>query len=474
MPTVVVAGAGIAGLACARAAADLLPGARVLVLESGERAGGVIASERLRGFTCESGPNGFLNLHPSTVGLAARCGLEAEVVTGCEAVRRRFVLDGGRLKRFPDSPGTFAASDLLGWRAKARMLLEPLVPGRDDREESVGHFARRRLGREAAELIVGPVVSGIYAGDPERLSARAAIPHLAALDGRGKSLLSAFLRARREERGPAGSPAALSRRRLVSLRGGLGTLVDGIASSLGESVRLRTRVERVTRDGDAWIVAAGRDEIRADAVVLATPARHVASCASALDAPLRARLAAVSTAPLAALALGFREADVPHPLDGFGYLVSPRERSSVLGVYWASSMFAGHRAPEGFVLMQAVVGGTRDPLAVERSDDELLGTACEQIERAMGVQAAPVLARVYRHASGLPQYEIGHAAMVAEMDAQLARLPGLFVTGNSFRGLGVNACTADAERTALAVAARLGAGAASQARRGAVEAVTRS
>jgi oxygen-dependent protoporphyrinogen oxidase len=463
MRQVVIVGGGIAGLACARFLSDLVPSARVVVLEAAGRAGGVLGSERVRGFTCEAAAHGFLNAHPSTLELALRCGLDSELLTGCEAMRRRFILDRGRLRRFPDSPATFLASDLLSLKARARMLLEPLVgPAREGIEESVGQFARRRLGREATQLLVEPVVTGIHAGDAEQLSVRAALPHLAALDGNGRSLLRAFLEARRDraEEGPGASPVAIGRRRLVSFRDGMGSLPTAVAASLGAGLELGSPVRCVRREGPGFSVevAGSRPrEVRADAVVLALPARGVAACLPAIDPVVARGLRDMPTAPLATLALGFREADVPHALDGFGYLVTRREPGWVLGVYWSSSVFPGHRAPEGHVLLQAILGGARDPGAVERDDVALVEHACEQLRRALGITAAPVMVRTWRHPGGLPQYHVGHGARVAALEREISRHDGLFALGSAFRGIGVNACTADAQRVAEQVARLVGA-----------------
>ena len=463
MPTVVVIGAGISGLACARSIADLAPSAQLHVLEAGARAGGLVGSHHERGFTCETGPTGFLNVHPSTLALALRVGLEQELVTGCEAVRRRYVLHRGRLRRFPDSPGTFLSSDLLSWRGKLRMLAEPLVPrvgatGVGSADETVGHFARRRLGREAAALIVGPVVAGIYAGDPERLAVRSAMPQLAACEAKGRSLLRGFLESRREpDAGDSVGPAAIGRRRLVSLRDGLGRLTDALARSLDAAIAYDSPALRVMQDGHEWIVEVGGARpcvLRADAVACAVPAAQASSILHALPDDVRHAVAAIPSVPLASVALGFREADVPHSLDAFGYLAAAGDAGSVLGVYFSTSMFPG-RGPEGYVLLQAILGGTRDPGACEKSDDELIDATCRQLRIAVGVTSAPVFARVFRHRLGLPQYEVGHGRVVRALEEACARLPGLHVLGNAFRGVGINACTADAERTAQAIAGEI-------------------
>ncbi len=447
-------------MATARGIADRVPGADLVVLESGGRAGGSIKSERVDGFLWEAGPSGFLNRHPSTLNLAERMGLGDAVICGDEQVRRRYILSGRRLRRFPDSPRTFVTSDLLSMRARARVMMEPAIPPAPfGVEETVGQFARRRLGREAAELLVDPVVSGIYAGDPDRLSARAAVPHLASLDGNGKSLIRALLQARQRPSEQSAAPSGVGRRRYVSFDQGIGQLIAALASSLGPRIRYHSPVRRVEKTSRGWLVEVGGPRatvLEADMVVSAAPAPAAAGYLSGLSAPIDIVCRSVPYAPVAMVALGYREADVPHPLHGFGYLVPSRERSNVLGVLWTTSIFPGRRGHSGRVMLQAVLGGARNPRICDMDDERMLREVRVQLERAVGVTRRPMFVRIHRHPLGIPQYQVGHDRRLQRAESALLDLPGLLLTGNGFRGVGINACTADAERTADAVAAYLG------------------
>ncbi len=455
---VVVIGGGISGLASAREALDRVPHAELTVLEAGGQVGGCIQSDSVNGFLCEAGPSGFLNRDPSTVALAERLGLGDEIIAGCEAVRRRYILSGGRLRRFPDSPREFITSDLLSVRARLRVMLEPaLPPRRDGVEETVAQFARRRLGREAADLLIDPVVSGIYAGDPNRLSASAAVPNLVALDGNGRSLIRALIhsRQRRPER-PGAAPSAMSRHRYVSLRGGIGQLVRALERSLRPNIRLRSPVRSVRRVGDEWrIVVDGPQatELVADVVVSAAPAPAAGKYLKGLHPHLDELCTSVPYTPVAMVCLGYREADVPNPLHGFGYLVPSREPGRILGVLWSTSIFPGHRASDGRVLLQAILGGARSPGICEEDDESLVTSVRVQLNRALAISTTPIFRQTYRHQLGLPQYELGHGRRVQQADAGLLRLPGLLLSGNAFRGVGINACTAEAVRVGDAVAA---------------------
>jgi oxygen-dependent protoporphyrinogen oxidase len=346
-------------------------------------------------------------------------------------------------------------------RAKLRMLLEPAIPRTRTRsDESVGAFARRRLGREAAELMFDPVMSGIYAGSSDQLSLRSTLPQMAAVEADRRSLLLTMLRSRaRSHAGRGAAPTTLGSRRYVSFKGGMGTLVDALRRDLLDTIRHESPVMDVARDGDRWRVIVGGEnptELMADVVVSSAPATAARHYLGGLDPRIDASCRSVPYAPVAVVGLGLHEADVPHPLDGFGYLIPSRERGSVLGVLWASSIYPGYRSPEGHVLMRVVLGGERDRAMCDADADTLIATARAQLRRVMGIGARPVFSGVARFPLGLPQYRVGHEQRIAEMDRALTRLPGLFVNGNAFRGIGLNTCTAVAEETGREVATYLG------------------
>ncbi|MEM7248661.1 MAG: protoporphyrinogen oxidase [Acidobacteriota bacterium] len=450
-PRVIVAGAGIAGLATGRFLRERAAELSVTVLEASSRVGGAIGTHRDGDLTLEQGAHAFLNRHPSTLSLAVGLGLEDRLLTGCEERRRRFIFSQGRLERFPDGPGSFLGTGLLSPWSKARMLVEPLVPRRRRGEdESVGSFARRRLGSGAAVRLVEPVVGGIYAGDPEGLSVRSVLPQLAGLEASGRSLLSAYLKQRWQGSADSGrSPTVPGRSRLVSLVGGLQELTSALGASLGDDLQLESPVEGLQRDGDEWVVSVGGPrsrELRADVVVGALPAPATGRLLARVDPEMAALASSVCYSPVAVTGFAFREAEIPHPLDGFGHLLAGDEDGCVLGVYWSSSVFPGQRAPRGTVVLQAFLGGARDPGICERDDEAILGLALEHLDKSLGVSAAPTKARVFRHPLGLPQYGLGHSLRLAAVERGLARWPGLHLTGSAWRGSGINSCTADAAR----------------------------
>ncbi|MEE2750519.1 MAG: protoporphyrinogen oxidase [Myxococcota bacterium] len=453
MASAVVIGGGISGLACAWEIQRACPGVNVSVLESSGKAGGNIWTVKADGWTCESGPAAFLNRDPSTLELADSLGLSDELVTAEEGVRRRYILLNGRLRRFPDTLSSFLSSDLLSIRARARVFMEPLVPPAPlDMEETVADFARRRLGSEAASRLLDPVVAGIYAGDPERLSASASLPQLTGAEQRGKSLLQALVRSREQNAGQGSvSPSGVGLRRMVTFQGGMSRLVDALAKNLGDSLELESPVQRLERHAGGWTVEVGGSRprtISADVVVSAVPASAGAGFLAPLHADLAGVCAGVPSAPVSVVGLGYHASDVPHPLDGFGYLVPSTEGGRVLGVMWSSSMLPGLRAPEGHVLMRVFMGGVRDPEVCSTGDEDLLMAARQHLHQVLGITVAPRFGACFRHRIGIPQYEIGHESRVADAQRALLSLPGLLLAGNSLVGVGVNQCTALARATA--------------------------
>ena len=466
MATVAVIGGGISGLACAREILDRMPNCDLVLLEGGDRLGGHIGSYRRDGWVLESGPNAFLNKHPSTLRLISSLGLEQELVTAEEGMRRRFIFRNGRLRRFPDTMASFLVTDLLSLKSRGRVLAEPLIPPSSGRrEESVAEFARRRLGREAAAALLDPVVAGIYAGDPERLSAQSALPQLVGVERSGKSLLHTLMRSREKvpKQGAGLSPSAVGMRRMVSFRGGMGRLVESLESSLADRVRRNSPVSKVTRVGSRWritIEGESPETLDVDVVVSALPAPAASRAFASVSPELGKALRGVPTAPVAVVGLGYREIDVPHPMNGFGYLVPSAEKGNVLGVMWSSSMFPGVRAPKGHVLCRVFLGGMRDTEVCGRDDDTLVLRGRTHLQRSMGIQATPVMQKIFRHRIGIPQYEVGHQKRLEQSEKCLFDLPGLFLAGNSFHGVGVNPCTSRAESVAdqaVAYASALGA-----------------
>ena len=447
MSSVAVIGGGVAGLAAAHRIVERAPGAEVVVLEAAARAGGVLRSEEQGGWLHEHAASAFLSGAPDgAVALCRELGVELEEAS--PAAKQRWIWRGGRLHALPRGPGGLLRTGLLSWRGKLALLAEPLRRARPPSvhgDESVHDFAARRLGPEAADAIVAPFVTGIFAGDARQVSLAAGFPKIAALEERG-GLVRGMIDARRAGVARPEPPRSLAP------RGGAEDLVRALADRLGARVERGARVEAVRPDGDGVAVTAGGRERRVDAAVLAAPAHETARMLG--GAPELAELAhtamAVRYAPAVVAYLGFRRADVAHPLDGFGLLVAAGEAPRVLGIVLESTVWSG-RAPDGHVLLRCILGGTRDPDVFDLPDDAVLRHARDDARLILGIDAAPVHTRVVRWRHGIAQYPVGHGGRVAKADA-LAGAYHMVLAGSAWHGVAVTDCVSDATRVAAEVA----------------------
>ncbi len=463
---VAVVGGGISGLCVAesleRKANTAGAPVRAVVLEAEKAAGGKIRSVVDSGFVIETGPHGFLDKEPLVFELIGRLGLDASLIAADTGAAKRFVLRKGRLRQAPSSPPGFLASDILPLFAKLRVLLEPWAKSRRTDEESVFEFATRRLGVEAAEILVDAMVTGIYGGDPRALSLRAAFPRIFELEDQYGSLIRAQLqlakrRKNRPESASASTGPAAPTGTLHSFREGLVVLMDALAAR--QEVRTGFRVCRVEHQADAsprFSIAGPDGTVAADAMVVTTPALELPSLLGGMSRETAEAASQIPYAPVAVLVEGFQREDVGHPLDGFGFLVPFRESRRLLGSIWASSVFPQH-APDGTVLLRTLVGGARRPDLAELTEDELVRVVHEDMAPLIDLRpgAAPLVRHIVRWPHGIPQYTLGHQARIRAVDEAESRIPGLFVGGNGFRGVAMIQCIADADRIADRVLAHL-------------------
>jgi oxygen-dependent protoporphyrinogen oxidase len=461
MHRIVIVGGGISGLALAYRLEQALPDADVTVLERGDRPGGTIWTERHDGFLVETGPNGFLDTKPATLSLCRDIGLGPRLTAASDAAsRNRYLFLDGRPRLLPSNLFSFVRNDVLSWRGKLALLAERFrSPRCDGTEESIDAFARRRAGDEVADVLVDAFVTGIYAGEPKRLSLQAAFPRLAAMEQQHGSILKGMAAAAKERRRDAAARGEVyqSPGRMWSFHEGMGLLIKSLCDRLRHPPLLGISVRRIERGPSGWMVhGEGQDRWPADIVVLTCPARAQAAILAVLDAELADRIATIPYSGVVVVALGYRRTDVPHPLDGFGYLTPERCRRDVLGVQWCSSIFPG-RAPPGMVLLRAMCGGWRRPEIVGWDDARLLQAIATELRQALGISAAPVFERVIRWDRAIPQYEIGHLQRVAWIEERAARYPGLFLAGNAYHGVALNDCTEQAELLVPRLAAALGA-----------------
>jgi oxygen-dependent protoporphyrinogen oxidase len=454
MPSVIIVGAGISGLALAYRLQQLSPPLDVLLLELGNRPGGTIWTERLNGFQVEIGPNGFLDTKPSTLALCRELDLGPRLIPASDAAaRNRYLFQGGKLRALPGSLGGFLRSDLLSFRGKLAFFLERFrKPRQKATDESIAAFARRRAGREAAEIFADALVTGIFAGDPALLSLRATFPRLAELEARYGSVLIGLAESARQRRTEAAARGETYRRgtQMWSFPEGLRILIESLHARLVRPLLLGVNVQSVRREPSSgpvpsWRVAGqGKDSWTADVVVLTCPAYQQAALLTELDEELAKEVGRIPYNRVAVIALGYRREEVHRGLDGFGYIAPQGTRRDVLGVQWCSSIFP-ERAPPGLVLLRALAGGWHRADVAGWDDDRLLAAVRDELRLAMGIQAAPLFHHIIRWDRAIPQYHLGHLDRVAWVENRLALHPGLFLAGNAYRGVAMNDCTEQAE-----------------------------
>lgn len=459
---VVVIGGGITGLATAYelrklAAADGRE-LRVGVVEGAPRLGGKIVTEADGGFLLEGGPDSFLVHKPWALELVRELGLEARLVAADAEPRTTYVVHRGRLVALPMGMqllvprqwGSLLRSPLLSWGAKLHLLLERWRPPRRcDDDESVADFVRRRLGSEVLERVAEPLLAHIHVADVERMSLRATYAPLAELEERYGSLTRGVQALRR--RVPASAPLFLA------LRGGMGELIAELAGRLPpESLRLGRPARALEALPGGWAVHLdGGDALTTTAIVLAVPAFAAGDLLEPYDAALAQRLRAIRYVSLATLSLGYRRAEVGHPLAGYGFFVPRGEKRTVLAATWTSSKFAGRVPDGGHVLMRLFLGGALGEEVLAEDDATLAARARDDVRDLLGIRAAPVLERLYRWPRGYPQYEVGHGERVRAIETALP--PGLAVAGSAYHGVGLPDCIRSAREAARASFAALGA-----------------
>jgi oxygen-dependent protoporphyrinogen oxidase len=487
MKRVIIIGGGITGLAAAHRLLERSCGSGkqvdLTVLEAGSRVGGIVQTRERDGFLLERGPDSFISEKPAALALVKRLDLESHLIETNRHYRRSFIVRDGQLLRVPEgfqllAPSRwwpFLKSDVFSWPGKARMALDLLLPRRalngDNTDESLAEFVRRRLGTEALERMAQPMVGGIYTADPERLSLLATMPRFLEMEREHGSLIRALRKQNsrtvtkdaqsESSTGTSGARYSL----FLSFDRGMQVLTDTLAkriSSFGsqlstgagatairvnkavESIRLEEEVSDGERSRKWKLTIHDNETLFADAICVALPAYISSRLFGSVDPELASELDQINYASSATINLGFRREDIPHPLDGFGFVVPFIEKRSLIACTFSSVKFAD-RAPAGHVLLRAFVGGALQPELLKLDEDKLLTRVLGDLRDLLGIERAPLFTEVTKWERSMPQYHVGHLARVKRIEARLANLPGLFLAGNAYAGLGIPDCIRSGE-----------------------------
>ena len=482
-----VIGGGISGLAAAHRLLEINPQAQVVLYEASDRLGGVLKTEERDGYLIEHAADMFIAEPPWALDLCRRVGLADELIGTNDQYRQAFVVCRGRLEAVPagfmllqpSRARPVLKTPLLSWRGKLRLGMEYFVPRRraipatvphkdrsdeiDIADESLASFARRRLGCEAYERLVQPLVSGIYTADPERLSLAATLPRFLEMEQEYRSLIRAAweqrkARPRMKAAPPRKDESGIRYGMFMAPRRGMASLVDALAARLtAADIRLRTPVARIERSiVGRWQVTSGAaaNPESFDAVIVAAPAPTTAELLSDVDRELCTELRQIEYAGSAVVCITYRRSQIEHRLDGFGFVVPAVERRRIIATSFASVKFGG-RAPADRVLFRVFVGGALQPELLKFNDDQLQRLVREELADLLGAQGEPEFVTIARWSGVMPQYHVGHLDRVAGIEDRVAKLPGLELAGNAYHGVGIPHCIHTGERAAEALLVRI-------------------
>ena len=458
MARIAIIGGGISGLATAYAVEQLAASRGVeletIVVEKEDRLGGKIWSIKDEGYLCEWGPNGFLDNKPMTLELCDRLGIHGQLARSDDNARKRFIYSESELHRLPENGPSFLTSNLISWSGKFRLAKEYFIPKRDDDvDETLADFGRRRLGPEALDKLIAPMVSGIFAGNPETMSLKSCFPRIYQLEQEYGGLLKAMVKLAKQKKaerkaGKAVASAAGPGGVLTSFVEGIQELTDSTARSLNGDIKSGSAAVAIKQKSGGYEISLDNGEtIDADVVVAAVPAYHLAQMIGEMSVVLADILKAILYAPMNVVCFGYEKEKIKHDLNGFGYLIPKKEGCSILGTLWDSSIFP-NRAPEGHVMLRSMMGGATNPTAIDLSDRHVQDYVMADLRDIMGIDAAPDFVRIFRHQNAIPQYTAGHGQRLLALEDGFHKLPGLFFTGNAFFGIGLNDCVQASNRAA--------------------------
>jgi len=460
MAHITIIGGGIAGLSTAfylqKKSQALDTPLTYSLIESDSQFGGKIVTQTDENFVIEGGPDSFVTMKPGGLQLCRDLGLADRLIPTNDHRRNIFVLKNGKLTPFPGGYRLtvptefipFALSRLISPWGKLRMGLDLLIPPRrENGDESLASFIRRRLGQEALDKIGGPMMAGIYVADPERLSMQSTFPQFLQMEQKYGSLIRAMRQAKQNR--PTANGSGKKPAMFNSLRGGMGELVDTLVSQLEGDLRPGCRVVCLRYLAPGFKVTTDScGALTTDAVVLATPAFVAANLLESVDPQLTELLRQIRYVSTATVSLGFRRADVAgqHSFDGFGFMIPKSEGRQILACTWSSTKF-DHRTANDDILVRVFVGGEGNENLVTLPDEDLVKLVRQELAGIMGVTATPTTHKIFRWVKGNAQYDVGHLERVAKIETLAARVPGLYLTGSAFRGIGIPDCVSNAQAT---------------------------
>ena len=450
MKKVVIIGGGISGLATAYYLKDEAQKKGIdieyTLIEKNNRLGGNILTEKINGFIIEGGPDCFIFEKPWVLELCKKLGLSDEVINTKEG-GQTFILWKGKLRSLPEGfilmiPTKilpFICNSLISIPGKLRMALDLVLPkGDPDKDESLAEFVGRRFGSEVVEKIAEPLVAGIHAGNPETMSVKSSFRRFIDMEQKYRSLIIGMLKMRREAK-RAVEEKGQKYTMFLTLKNGLAELVEAIVKELDrDSILTGKSVEKIEKSSEGYVVhIEGKEPIKADSVILTTPAYVSAKLIKEIDPAMSADLEKISYVSTATVSLAFKKADIKEPLKGFGFVVPRLEGRKIMAATFSSQKFS-YRAPKDSVLVRCFVGGAKNEELVDLEDEEMIKMVREELAGILGIEAQPILAKVYKWKKAMSQRNVGHCEVVKSLDDKQTQHPGLFLTGSAYKGVGLS------------------------------------
>lgn len=440
---IIIIGGGISGLSALHFIKKNNPRKQIKLYEAENRLGGTIGTDYVEGYSFDWGPNGFLDREPLTLQLIDEIGLTDKLEQANDKVTSRFILRSGKLRLVPMSPPKFLTSDILPFKSKLRVMFEPFASKRPDGiDESIYDFVKRRIGKDAADYLVQPMVSGIYGGMADRLSLKSCFPIMREMEDEYGSLFKAMIakakKAKAEGKksgGPSGPGGWLT-----SFEGGLYKIIEQFETKYNDYIQKGLPVSSVQKENNYYTIELENGEKdNAKKIVFALPTYQAAKIVTRLSEELSSVFNSIPYAPISVVCFGYDKKAVEHNLDGFGFIVPSKENRKILGSIWTSSIFSD-RAPDGKVQFRSMIGGDGDHQSINLSDDAMISTVREDLSKIVGLKGEPETVKIYRWKQGIPQFKIGHSNRMEALENELNNLGNLYVTGNAFYGIGLNDC----------------------------------
>ncbi len=410
----------------------------VTLFEKETRIGGTIGTDRKDGFISDWGPNGFLDKVPLTLEMISELGIDDLLEPANPKAENRYIYKNSKLHAISPSPIKFLKSSLLSIKGRGRLIVEPFIKQKkDDKDESIFEFAKRRIGKEAAETLIVPMVSGIFGGDARKLSLKACFPIMVEMEHEHGSLIKAMIA--KKKQGSKGGPAG-PQGRLTSFKNGLYTVIESFENQYRDNITTGMEITGINYDNSKFEISFKYNQpINFDAVICAAPAFAASKIVTDLDNSLAQLLSSIPYSSISVACLGYRQKDISHNLNGFGFLVPRNQGKRILGAIWTSSIFES-RSPNGMAQLRVMLGGATDPDAISMDDDKMINLIHDEISPMLGINNRPEYINLFKWQKGIPQFVLGHPEKIRHLTEFQEKYPGLFFTGNAYDGIGLNDC----------------------------------